>query len=417
MAAVLTQSIIAIAPGRFGTPYAYGNGVGTFQRGQNLYIVCSNPALRQTSWDNSTPSGTPPPILAQAHVLKSTDGGATWDEVDSGNAPSVALLKNHGTPDFRGLRSPMAATYQDADTLIVAYWVWDYVYNDPVELRFSTFDLITDTWGPETAGGPTSETVLNMSVAFRSGDGATIFEYDGSETVMASSFSRVFYLIYNAGFGAETPIDVAQTGSTTNYNWAGAVAGDSDRTHLFYRTSTAPDVPGPSTLLQATLKSTDVLQAPVTITAAVDTSDDTHVPPNRAPWSTAIGRSITGTINLYIAWVKDGDLTLNYSTAVSADTPVFSDVLIGLANCVEAGIFNAGFTTTVGLIAASESPINTLTYTGSTDGTTWDAGTPLTQPDPTDPEYRNMQGLGILAGDGGYGSAGVVVNSLFTAPS
>lgn len=407
----ITQQMVAIAPGRFGSPNAYGNGVGTFQRGTDLYIVCSNPGYGQSSWRNADVDTDPPPILAQAHVLKSQDGGATWVEVDENNGPQVSLQKS--TTVFRGLTSPISACYQDGDTLLVGYFVWDYTYNDPVDLRFSTFDMSTDTWGAEVAGGPTSETVANLSMAFRAGDGAIVFLYDGLETV-GTPFSRMFYVVYNAGWGAEAPIDVAQTGSTDNYNMAGAVAGDSDRTHLFYRT----DVGGTSNLLQSTLTALDALIAAVTITSDVDTAQ-LGVPPKFAPWGTPVARQLfgVGITNLFIPYIKDTTVDLNFSHAVSADSPVFAEVTIGGTNCRDAGIFNCGpLIASQGLAAATQENTNNQVVSGSQDVATWESFTPVTVPQVDAEEIINYFGLGILSGDGGFYSAGIVANSLLTPP-
>lgn len=401
----ITATCVAIAPEKFGTYYGYGQGAGTFQRGQYLYIVCSNPAYNQT-----ITSGVPPAVLAQARVLKSSDQGATWFEVDESNGPTVSLAS--GTAN--GRTSPMTACYIDANTLLVGYFVWDYVFGHPVELRFSTFDLITETWGAETSGGPTSLTVSNLAVAYRASDGAAIFTYDGLQTVSASARGRVYYVVYNAGWGAETPIDAAQTGSTENWNFAGVVSGDGNRTHLFYQQSTRPQVVGVINLFQVTLTSGDVLIAPVLITDTVTFSTD-------APWSRAANRVVSGVTSIYIGYVKQADHLLYFSGAASADSPVFAEQLIGgISQCITAGLFSAGFGVSNGLVGATKQSTGaSAVVTGSHDLTTWDAMTPANIPSVPIPfpaqQVRSWTGLGIDI-NGVFPTAGIVINSIEFPP-
>jgi hypothetical protein len=402
----ITAQCVAIAPQLFGTPHGYGQGVGTFQRNGFFYLVCSNPGYGQ-----STLSGNPPGILATAHVLRSADGGFTWEALDDANAPQVSLQTTAG-----GLTSPMAACYQDADTLLVGYFVWDYVTAHPIELRFSTFDLATESWGPETAGGPTSSTVTDLAMSRRASDGAIVFEYDGTEVVTGVRRGRAFFVIYAGGFGAATPIDAAQTGSTTHYNMGGVVTGDASRTHLFYRRSTQPQVAGNVFLFQATLTALNVLTAPVQITDAVSTSG--AVPPSQFPWSFAGVRVVAGVSTIFIAYSKESDGLLYFSHATSANTPVFTEQLIGgTATVMSPGIFNAGFTASVGVVATMLESFSNPTVTGSKDLTTFEATTPFTLPTPP-------AGIGPIVGWSGLGidvagslpSAGYAINTLFSPP-
>lgn len=419
MAGQLTQDMVAIAPERFGSPQAYGFGAnGVFRRGTDLYIVCDNPAFGQNSWANANVDTDPPPVLAQARVLKSLDAGATWAEVDVDNGPQVSIFKLDNFGTFRGLTSPMAATYQDADTILVGYYFWDYTYGNAPELRFSVFDMSTDSWGAETTGGPTASTQqnnqpqLNLSIAYRAGDGALVFLFDGYEDVGGLNFCRMFYSVYNAGWGAAVPIDVAQAGSTDDYRMAGAVAGDADRTHLFYMTNI-----GSINLLQATLDSSDTLQAAVAITSAVDTNI-TRVPPFGAQWGFAASRSAAGVTTLYIPYVKDASVDLTFQWAISANTPAFTEVTVGGTNCAMAGISNCGpIDNSRGLAAVTQENINDPGVTGSQDVNTWEAITPLTIPaDPAFGEIGQYLGLGIIQGGGGLYSAGYVANSFYFPP-
>lgn len=417
MAGQVTQTMVAIAPGRFGSPQAYGFAAnGAFERAAALYIVCSNPGFGQFSWVNDNVDGDPPPVLALGRVLKSTDDGATWAEVDIDNGPQVSIKKSNIV--FRGLTSPMAACYLDSDTLLVGYYVWDYTYGDAPEMRFSTFDMSTDTWGAEVAGGPAATILadqpqLNLSMALRSGDGAIVFEYDAYENVGGSNRCRVFCVTYLGAWGAAQPLDAGQAGSTDDYCIAGAVAGDGGRTHLAYQTN----VGGSSNLLQVTLDATDTLLTPVAITSDVDI--DASTPPFGAPWGFLASRTAAGVTTLFLPYVKTGTKELNFQSATSADSPAFAETTIGGVNCDNAGISNCGpIAASQGLAGVTQENFNDVGVSGSQDVTTWEPFTPLTIPvDPsTGPSIGQYLGLGITQGNGGLFAAGVVANAFYFPP-
>lgn len=414
----LTASFVAIAPERFGSVYQYGNSGGVFQRGDSLYMVCTNPGRPQSGW--SAVSGTPPPILAQARILKSQDGGFTWTEVDVDGGPQVSLQKAATAP-FRGIYSPTAACYQDPDTLLVGYFVWDYTNGDPVELRFSVFDMSTDTWGAETSGGPTSSTVTSLGMAQRPSDGATVFMYDGQETVSATRYDRCFFVVYNVGWGLETAVDPAQTGSTNNYSFAGVVPGSASRTHLFYANPDPLSVT-PTILKQNTLTSLDALVGPVQITTAVQIGQGGRGPWN---WSRATARVLSGSTQIVIGYIKDADGFLYLSKATSANTPVFTENQITAVTAQSpVGVFNIGLALSQGASASAfESGESELIATGSRDLATWDPAT-IVSPVPFAVPilaggaleiFGLANGPGIDSSDG-FLNAGFVVNTFEQSP-
>lgn len=402
----ITASIVAIAPSRIGSPYAYGNGVGTFQRGTNLYMACSNPGLNQTFVNPN-----PPPVLAQAHVLKSADGGATWNEIDEAGAPSVSLQRGSGGT-ARGITSPIAACYKDADTLLVAYFVWDYIGANPVEIRFSEFDLITETWGAETPGGPTIATfpsvagnTLPLSIAYRASSGSQIILFQDYENVGGQNYARTFYVIHTGAWGAATPVDAAQTGSTLDYSVSGAVSGGSNRTHLFF-SIIDPAAIIPASLNQNTLTGANALIGTVQITADLYDFGGRTSP---------VTRTILGTTTLFIGWVKNSDTEMYFSSAASADSPVFAEGLVDSAPfCNLAGVFNAGFAASAGLVGSTFENTD-LTVTGSQDLSTWEVPTPITIPaTPGNRPNTSFSGLGVDIG--ALPSAGIVRYILERAP-
>jgi hypothetical protein len=413
----LTASLVAIAPERFGTVYQYGNSGGTFQRGDALYIVCTNPGQPQGGGWSGSASGTPPPVLAQARMLKSVDGGFTWNEVDVDNGPQVSLQKS--TTVFRGLYSPITACYKDADTLVVGYWVWDYVYNDPVELRFSLFDMSTDTWGAETAGGPTSSTVTSIGMAQRVSDGATIFEYDGTETVMAVKYDRTFFVVYNAGWGAETPVDAAQTGSTANYSFASVVAGDGSRTHLFFA-NPDPNAIVPTVLKQNTLTSGNALIGSVQVTNQVAIGGGGA---GAQFWGRATARLVAGVTEIAIGYANDPDRFLFVARATSADSPVFASNQITASAITQGlGVFNIGLTQSVGAGATYQPSTGTeVDATGSRDLVSWDppvevSPLPFAVPLGNQLAIESVQNGPGLDSSNGFFQAGFILNTFFSVP-
>lgn len=401
----LTASIVAIAPELGGTPYAYANGAGTFQRGNNLYIVCTNPAVRQTFAD-----GNPPPVLAQAHVLKSTDNGATWNEIDLGNGPTVSVLRGSGNT-ARGCTTPVGACYQDADTLLVAYFVWDYSNADPIELRFSVFDLITETWGAETSGGPTiAQKTFGIdtavSIAYRPLDGAIIVLYQSYQTISSQAYARTFYVTYEgAVWGSATAVDSAQTGASFDYKSLGAVSGDSSRTHLFYQVLDVNQIV-PGLIYQNSLTAGDALVGPVQAAALGVFGVGT----------TAVNRVFGGVTSIFVGWFLSDGVTIEfrYSKAASANTPAFSDFLVETVN-VNAGpnIFNCGQAVSTGISAAYVD--SDLETTGAADLVTWDTPIPLTLPFPG-VEPQQFSGLGVDLSGSVFPSAGIVGSVIQLGP-
>ncbi len=354
-------------------------------------------------------------------MLKSTDGGFTWTEVDVDGGPAVSLFKASGTVTFKGLYTPTAAAYLDADTLLVGYYVWDYVHGNPAELRFSTFDMSTDTWGAEVPGGPTSSTVANLAMSQRAGDGATVFMYDGQEKVGGVFYDRIFFVVYNAGWGAATPVNALQTGSTDNYTFAGCVPGDGGRTHLFYAN---PDRFGvlTTTIFQNTLTSANAL---IGVTQVVDQVKAGNSGPGPWYWGRASVRVVSGVSQLIIGYVADADATLNVAKGTSADMPAFTtdQVSATAINTEGVAVFNIGLTESQGAAGTYQVGFGTsLAVTGSRDLNAWDAPTsispiPFLEPDTlTPPEIASIANGPGLDSSNGFFSAGFVINTAGAQP-
>lgn len=406
----VTSSFVAIAPERFGTAYSYGNGGGVFQLGQNLYLVCSNPGQPQAVF----PSGSPPAILAQARVLKSTDGGATWNEVDTDNGPQVALSSGSS-----GLYSPIAACYKNSTTVIVGYFVWDYIHGDPSELRFSLFDLTTETWGVETTGGPTSTNVLNLSIAYRSLGDTIVFMYDGFENVGGNK-ARCFYVLYEAAaFSVQAAVDPAQTGSSQDYVFAGVVSGSSGRSHFFYA---LPDPNGinPTVFNQNTLTAGDALIGPVQVTDQVSLNESG----GQGTWSygAPVSRVVSGVTQLLAGYIDQTTNFLFLAKATSANSPVFSTQQVtATVSPGLAGIFNAGLSASQGAIGSTFNNTPALIATESNDLISWGVPGVLTLIPPDEPVTANPAGIFGETGlpidyASGYFSAGIIANANLVPP-
>lgn len=395
---------VAIIPDRFGSSYAYGCGVGTFQLGVQQFIACSNPASLQIAW-GLTPDGTPPDVFARARILMTSDSGLSWEELDEAGAPEISTYKIHGTSDFRGLFTPIGACYKDAATLYVAYFKWSYVYGDPAVLAFSEFDLTTGLWGAEVSGGPTTNTALtkNMSICIRSTDGAIVFMWNGNEVVSGNK-QRNFYAVYNGGWSAAAPVDTAQTGSTDKYGMYGVVAGTAGRVHFFWQVSPA------FVVNMRTLTSGGALQSIVQI--STDVADGQYVfgavPSAPAAWNAGA--------NIGIAYVKtETDQVAYASVATSANVPVFSESAIGgVGALILMGLTGNGQITN-GLVAViTDGVLGYQAFSSDDGGATWDSGQVLTFPaSPGGPQIFGFYALGIT---NGQQSGGFVANAWLFLP-
>jgi len=311
MPGMITAPAVKILSALFGTTGELSNPGGVFQLGNGnaLYIPVTNPCegngLQQLWADN-----VPPPLPSNARMLKSIDNGATWAEIDAAHAPAVSLT-NHTANT--GATSPLTAVLQDANTILVAYVKWDYHSADAPVLAFSIFHMDTGLWGAETTGGPAFPNALQggsgkIHMAYRATDGSVIIAWAGvPETVGGTPYLRIFYTIYNAGWSAAAPIDATQTGATLNYDLGGVVSGTAGRSHFFY---TIQNPPVSNAVNSRTLNGANALLT-VVVVAPLDPSAGINFPISYAG-------------NIGVAYIRGFPVSF-FSTAVSADVPVFSE--------------------------------------------------------------------------------------------
>ncbi|MGW8177849.1 MAG: hypothetical protein ACWGQW_03530 [bacterium] len=150
-------------------------------------------------------------------MLKSTDGGKSWAEIDGSNRPS--------TTDFEAGEAVL-----DGDEIhIVQHKGSSVVYH---KFRVSTHSTNPDTWEvtDETVISGISETDQAASLAVLSSGDVWCFY---RRTV--SSYEQIKYKRRNGSWGSENDLD---TEASTNFSWVTCVVGASDKTHIFYQDQT-----------------------------------------------------------------------------------------------------------------------------------------------------------------------------------
>lgn len=173
-------------------------------------------------------------------VIKSTDGGKTWAEMDGSNRPAKGDLES-------------LDIFQDADneTLHIVHDATSAASGEMYH-TFYTSDHATlgDTWGLTNNKIVSSQakTDHSMSVVARS-DGTVVAFWRGTD---GSSYERIYYDIRSGGSWGGTPILLDNT-ATTHFSAVRAVLGKSDDIEIFYKDS-SNDV-----IYHKTLNSSDVL--------------------------------------------------------------------------------------------------------------------------------------------------------------
>lgn len=182
MPVAIDDSASAVYPG-LGISNGHPAASGPFVYGTDLFIV-----LRV---------GTFPTFGAE--MYKSSDNGSTWAVVDTGNCVANG---NFGC-DFDG-----AATIRIASTTGNGFSTFG-------QINVQDFDLVTETWGGVTNGGP--DVTMVYALAFLDGGDSLIVcnELNG-----ASSGSAYNATIYTGSFG--TTFDVAAN-ATAAFPKAGAI--------------------------------------------------------------------------------------------------------------------------------------------------------------------------------------------------
>lgn len=165
-------------------------------------------------------------------AYKSTDGGESWAEVDSANAPAITSTSN--------LKSTSAQ--------LIGNIVYLVCPTTTTVGNIQKFQMASDTWGTAITGPGTT---LNANVSgaapvylFVRPDGATIIlVYNGAtETVMGSARRRVKAIFYNgSSWGVEMDLsistgfgDTTLPGDAIHYDLRSAMMGASGATYMFF---------------------------------------------------------------------------------------------------------------------------------------------------------------------------------------
>lgn len=154
-------------------------------------------------------------------VFKSTDGGATWTEMDSANRKSLAD-QNRAS----------ASAFAFSDTFRV-------YHTDPTgdTLAVSDFNMATDTWGSTDVS---AESIFGVLDTFGGIDG--VRRSDGSDVIIFqapdSGGVAVCKYVIRSGVGSWGS-SVAIGSAFQNNVMVGLALGSSDRVHFIFREATA----------------------------------------------------------------------------------------------------------------------------------------------------------------------------------
>lgn len=187
-------------------------------------------------------------------VMKSTDNGQTWTEVDAGNSPSMSVAV--------GITSSNTCPDADFPTTPKIYVV--YIRPTANQFTLKSFDFSTDTWGTAinstlgfTAGVPSPNISDNMWYPVHRGSDNKVVVACSSvkETVSGQPRWRMQYFTCDLGgssWSAYTQF-TGETGVNANFRSNGiCINPDTNLVHFFYRQESAVS-PFPVDFLHATL--------------------------------------------------------------------------------------------------------------------------------------------------------------------
>lgn len=185
------------------------------------------------------------------HALRSTDGGNTWEELDSGGVPIIPF------------NTAAASVLVDGDKVVLLY-LNNTGFNVSSILGFSicTFNLLTSAWGaPASFTSPVPAAFAPDIIRI---EGAVYFQivrrdandylvcYSGpSETVTGTPYGRLYCvsLTFSGSWVFGSPVEIpGQTGVTQSFLFLSAICDSSRNTFFLYTndgmsgTGTGPDL-------------------------------------------------------------------------------------------------------------------------------------------------------------------------------
>lgn len=163
----------------------------------------------------------------EAQMMKSTDGGQSWDFVHTAGHPTINDIE---TIDV----------YQSGDTLHICIQGGNSSY--PVTyhtFRLSDHSTNADTWGiiDEAVTTPGTAPSQQACGIVKRSDNTIVIAYRNT----SGGNQIVEYKIRSSGgsWGSATSADST---ASTSFNLSGIVLGESDKTHIFYRDETNDDI-------------------------------------------------------------------------------------------------------------------------------------------------------------------------------
>lgn len=223
----VTQS--AEAPGRY----------GPFLIGTNRYEILITPI------ETDIPDGFWTPFFS---ALKSTDAGATWNEVDSADRPAGNETVGYGQP------TPYCCCQSKTDPTKIFVF-----FTDPGSGQITTviFDASVDLWGSILSDAPFSllDGFPFIAADHREADNTVVFVFPQSTFTDASNETHIYpqAVIYDVASDTwGTPFDLGFTDYATVIGWhqvpCGVVVDSSGVTRVFMQQVTHAVPLGPLTL-------------------------------------------------------------------------------------------------------------------------------------------------------------------------
>lgn len=173
-----------------------GSAAGPFANGTDIYLILnSDDATTLIAW-------------------KSTDGGATWTSVSGPTDVFRSQTDFYGTFFFGGTYAAYYASAVIGTVIYVAYWI-DSGSNIGTTLRFTSYDMSTDTWATSVTGptislySPFSGESSPLGLIYRPSDGNLVLLCSGDAGASALPVQFfVFDTSWSTVYGPATVLSV-----------------------------------------------------------------------------------------------------------------------------------------------------------------------------------------------------------------
>ncbi len=200
-------------------------GGGGASRGQFVFngaLYC----LLQLQGNHITPS-----LL---YMVKSSDNGATWADLDFANSPQTSAQPAPNPP------SNGSCLFDDVlQLLTVAYNAADVSGGINVAIKLRDFDLVTETWGADyaTVGAPTC---FGCNQLFRRSDGSVVFLHNTNPP--SPNVTGLTASVFAAGVWSSFAVDTNIGATTSNSGSSAVMDPATDIIHVFLTTKGAGNI-------------------------------------------------------------------------------------------------------------------------------------------------------------------------------